>query len=74
VIRLAEEGARVVVGDIDTAGARTTVESITATGGDARAVEFDLVEDGLTRSPVCTRVVRCDQAVSADGTPFAARG
>jgi NAD(P)-dependent dehydrogenase (short-subunit alcohol dehydrogenase family) len=43
--RLAEEGARVVVGDIDIDGAKATVEGITAAGGAATAVEFDLADD-----------------------------
>lgn len=40
--RLAAEGAAVVVGDINLAGAQATAERITETGGSAFAVEFDL--------------------------------
>jgi NAD(P)-dependent dehydrogenase (short-subunit alcohol dehydrogenase family) len=43
--RLAEEGASVVVGDINVAGAEATVDAITATGGAAIAVEFDLSDE-----------------------------
>jgi NAD(P)-dependent dehydrogenase (short-subunit alcohol dehydrogenase family) len=37
-IRLGEEGAHVVVGDINVAGAQATAEKITASGGSAVAV------------------------------------
>jgi NAD(P)-dependent dehydrogenase (short-subunit alcohol dehydrogenase family) len=43
--RLAAEGASVVVGDINIAGATATVEQITADGGAAIAVEFDLSDE-----------------------------
>ncbi len=43
--RLAAEGACVVVGDINIAGAQATVEQITAARGSAIAVEFDLADD-----------------------------
>jgi NAD(P)-dependent dehydrogenase (short-subunit alcohol dehydrogenase family) len=43
--RLAAEGASVVVGDINIAGATSTVEQITAAGGTALAVEFDLADE-----------------------------
>jgi NAD(P)-dependent dehydrogenase (short-subunit alcohol dehydrogenase family) len=43
--RLAEEGALVTVGDINVAGATKTVERITAAGGRAIAVEFDLADE-----------------------------
>ncbi|MFR0359435.1 SDR family NAD(P)-dependent oxidoreductase [Streptomyces sediminimaris] len=43
--RLAEEGALVVVGDINLAGAQVTVKRITETGGTAIAVEFDLADE-----------------------------
>lgn len=43
--RLAGEGAAVVVGDINIAGATTTVDQITASGGRAIAVEFDLSDE-----------------------------
>lgn len=42
--RLAEEGARVVVGDRNVEGARRTVDAILAAGGTARAAEFDLAD------------------------------
>ncbi len=40
-LRLASEGANVVIGDIDLAGANAVVEQIAELGGDARAVEGD---------------------------------
>jgi NAD(P)-dependent dehydrogenase (short-subunit alcohol dehydrogenase family) len=43
--RLAAEGASVVVGDINIAGAKATVEQITGSGGRAIAVEFDLADE-----------------------------
>lgn len=50
--RLAEEGARVAVGDINLAGAEATVERITRAGGRAMAVEFDLSDDKSVRELV----------------------
>jgi NAD(P)-dependent dehydrogenase (short-subunit alcohol dehydrogenase family) len=52
--RLAAEGASVVVGDINSAGAKITVEEITASGGSAIAVEFDLADDESVRHLVDT--------------------
>jgi NAD(P)-dependent dehydrogenase (short-subunit alcohol dehydrogenase family) len=43
--RLAQEGACVVVGDVNIAGARTTADAINATGARAIAVEFDLADE-----------------------------
>ena len=43
--RLASEGASVAIGDIDVAGADATVKRITANGGRAIAVEFDLADE-----------------------------
>ncbi|MDH6195476.1 NAD(P)-dependent dehydrogenase (short-subunit alcohol dehydrogenase family) [Mycobacterium frederiksbergense] len=42
--RLAEDGAYVVVGDVAADAARRTAERITAAGGTATAVDFDLAE------------------------------
>jgi NAD(P)-dependent dehydrogenase (short-subunit alcohol dehydrogenase family) len=42
--RLAEEGAALVVGDINLGGAQKTAERITTAGGKALAVEFDLAD------------------------------
>lgn len=42
--RLADEGARVAIGDINIAGATVTAEQITQSGGHAIAVEFDLAD------------------------------
>ena len=44
-VRLGEEGARVVVGDINAAGAKDTAATITDSGGAAISVEFDLADD-----------------------------
>jgi NAD(P)-dependent dehydrogenase (short-subunit alcohol dehydrogenase family) len=43
--RLAAEGARVSIGDLNVAGANATAERITASGGRAIAVEFDLSDE-----------------------------
>jgi NAD(P)-dependent dehydrogenase (short-subunit alcohol dehydrogenase family) len=47
-MRLAAEGARVIVGDINEPGARQTVEQIKAAGGEAAAVRFDLADEKST--------------------------
>ncbi|MER6005762.1 SDR family oxidoreductase [Nonomuraea angiospora] len=44
-IRLAEEGADVVVGDINLSGAQATTAKITEAGGSAIAVHFDLADE-----------------------------
>ena len=44
--RLAEEGARLVVGDINQDGLDKTVGEINAAGGDASAIPFDLADEG----------------------------
>ncbi len=54
--RLAAEGASVAVGDINMAGATATVEAITASGGSAIAVEFDLADDESVRNLVATTI------------------
>ncbi|WP_043806763.1 SDR family oxidoreductase [Rhodococcus triatomae] len=54
--RLAREGARIVVGDIDGDGAKRTADTITASGGDAIAVQFDIADDDSVRSLVSTAV------------------
>jgi len=59
--RLASEGASVAVGDINIAGAKATVEQITATGGRAIAIEFDLADEDSVRHLV-------HQTVSEFGT------
>jgi NAD(P)-dependent dehydrogenase (short-subunit alcohol dehydrogenase family) len=43
--RLGDEGARVVVGDLDAVGAKNTAARITDAGGVGIGVEFDLAED-----------------------------
>ena len=44
-LRLAAEGAAVVVGDINAAGATEVAEQISAAGGDARAVTVDVSDE-----------------------------
>jgi NAD(P)-dependent dehydrogenase (short-subunit alcohol dehydrogenase family) len=44
-VRLAEQGARVVVGDVDGPGAEATAAGIVASGGDATAVTFDIADE-----------------------------
>jgi len=48
--RLAEEGSRVLIGDLNLAGARETAERITAAGGTALAVAFDLADEASARA------------------------
>ena len=50
--RLAEEGAGVVVGDVNITGAKATVDAINASGGSAIAVEFDLADEDSIRGLV----------------------
>ena len=54
--RLASEGARVVVGDLDGAGAERTADTIRAAGGDAIAVQFDISDDDSVQKLVSTTV------------------
>jgi len=44
-LRLAEEGARVVVGDLDATAAETTASMIADGGGTAEALAFDIAEE-----------------------------
>lgn len=48
--RLAREGARLVVGDINEDGARATVERIVAAGGIAEAIRYDLADEASTNA------------------------
>ena len=50
--RLADEGAAVVVGDVDAGGGRETVRRIEASGGAARFVRADLTDAGEIRALV----------------------
>jgi NAD(P)-dependent dehydrogenase (short-subunit alcohol dehydrogenase family) len=43
--RLTQEGAEVVIGDVNFDGAQTTAKRLTEAGGTALAVEFDLTDD-----------------------------
>lgn len=52
--RLGEEGANVVVGDVNVAGAEATAEAVNAAGGRAIAVGFDLADDASIRRLVDT--------------------
>ena len=44
--RLAEEGARVLVGDVNESGLAETVERLSANGGIVQGKWFDLADDG----------------------------
>src|SRR5882757_9819045 len=55
-VRLAEEGVSVVVGDINIAAAENIVAKITAAGGTALAVSFDVSDDASVGSLVKTAV------------------
>jgi NAD(P)-dependent dehydrogenase (short-subunit alcohol dehydrogenase family) len=55
-IRLGEEGANVIVGDINVAGARATTEKITASGGKAIAIAFDLADEESVNAMVAETI------------------
>ncbi|MDH6622550.1 NAD(P)-dependent dehydrogenase (short-subunit alcohol dehydrogenase family) [Streptomyces sp. LBL] len=55
-IRLAEEGANVVVGDINLPGAQTTATKITERGGSAIAVPFDLADESSVNAMVAKTI------------------
>lgn len=55
-LRLGEEGARAVVGDINLAGAQATVEKILESGGEAIAVHFDLADEESVQALVDTTI------------------
>lgn len=54
--RLAQEGARVVVGDLDLAGAERTAAAIADTGGRAVAAQFDISDDSSVGELVAATV------------------
>ena len=54
--RLAEEGARVVLGDMDASGLERTAEVITATGAEALTVVGDLTEEDTASRLIQTAV------------------
>jgi NAD(P)-dependent dehydrogenase (short-subunit alcohol dehydrogenase family) len=56
--RLAEEGARVLVADVDAAGAGRNVERIRTAGGEAEGLECDVGLDAGVRSMVDRAVAR----------------
>ncbi|ADP82406.1 SDR family NAD(P)-dependent oxidoreductase [Pseudofrankia inefficax] len=55
-VRLAEEGADVVVGDINVSGAEATVAGITKLGGAAIPVRFDLADEASVEALVETAI------------------
>lgn len=55
-LRLAEEGARVIIGDLNIEGAEQTAERITSAGGSAIAVRFDLTNEASIQA-MCERAV-----------------
>lgn len=54
--RLAQEGARVVVGDLNIDGAKETASAILAAGGEAVAMQFDISDDDSVRELVASSV------------------
>jgi NAD(P)-dependent dehydrogenase (short-subunit alcohol dehydrogenase family) len=54
--RLASEGAKVVVGDINIESARATADRITAEGGQAIAVQFNLADEASCQRLIATAV------------------
>jgi NAD(P)-dependent dehydrogenase (short-subunit alcohol dehydrogenase family) len=57
-LRLARQGARVVVGDPRPGAAQHTAQQIVAAGGDAAAQTFDIVDDASVRALVAAAVDR----------------
>ena len=57
-LRLAEEGARMALGDIDTSGLDRTVSDITATGGQAFGVLGDVTDEAPAARLVADAVAR----------------
>lgn len=55
-LRLAKEGARIVVGDLNLTAAQALIDSITASGGEGLAVEFDIAEPESVRALVSRAV------------------
>ena len=51
-LRMASEGASVVVGDVDEAGAREVAEHVTSGGGSAVGIHVDISDDGSVRNLV----------------------
>ena len=67
---LARRGARVVVADVDLAGARETAEAIAAAGGEAEARALDVTDEAAFRSlveDVASRHGRLDVLVNNAG-------
>jgi NAD(P)-dependent dehydrogenase (short-subunit alcohol dehydrogenase family) len=56
--RLAGEGARVVIGDINLTGAQATAERLSDTGVEVSAAEFDATSDDSVASLIATTVER----------------
>jgi NAD(P)-dependent dehydrogenase (short-subunit alcohol dehydrogenase family) len=55
-VRLAEEGAKVVVGDLNETAAKEVADRITSTGGSALAAQFDVADDESVAALVATAV------------------
>lgn len=56
--RVAEAGAKVIVGDINVEGATDTAERIVAAGGSAEPVAFDLADEDSCRNLIATAIQR----------------
>jgi NAD(P)-dependent dehydrogenase (short-subunit alcohol dehydrogenase family) len=57
-LRLAREGAQVVIGDVNVDGAKKLAEQIAAEGGEALGVEFDIVEEASVQALIAAAVAR----------------
>ena len=55
-LRLGREGARVVIGDVNLAGAQAVIDKIVASGGEGLAVEFDISEPESVQALVARTV------------------
>lgn len=57
-LQFAREGARVVVADLDSAGAKQTVETIRGAGGDALALQVDVADENSVEAMVGAAIER----------------
>ena len=55
-LRLSEEGAKIIVADIDSDGGRKTVDMVTAQGGQAAFVKCDVADEGDVKNVVAEAI------------------
>jgi NAD(P)-dependent dehydrogenase (short-subunit alcohol dehydrogenase family) len=57
-LRLAAEGAKVMIGDVNVAGAQTVIDQIVAHGGQGAAVSLDIVDEVSVTAAIAETVAR----------------